>query len=175
MMNRHDARHFEPAFVRNGADVDLILRRRGLPVLDHLDGAERKAVETYAAVFEAVAAGGATMPRDSLSAGSGGGARSPSREGRQSQVVDQAAFLRRMASAIQSQPVLAFGKRQPVEVPPVTFWHAFAVDGLSVRGALTRWGIKRGPLVNAAVVAEVRRMAGLVLSAMAEGRNPLAE
>lgn len=176
MMNRHDARHFEPAFVRDGADLDLILKRRGLPVLDHLDAAERKAVETYSATFEAVAAGGATMPRDSLSAGGGsGGAKGPSREGRQSQVVDQAAFLRRMSDAIRSQPDLVFGKRQPVEVKALSFWHAFTVDELSVRAALARFGVKRGPVANAATVAEIKRMAALVLDAMAAGKNPLAE
>lgn len=175
MTNQHDAARFEAAFVRNGQDVDVILRRRGLAILDHLTRAERVAVETYAATFEAVAAGGVTMPRDSLSAGSGGGAGGPSREGRQSQVVDQAAFLRRMTDAIRSRPALVFGKRNPVEVAALRFWHSFAVDGLSVRGALDRFGVKRGPIVNAAVVAEVKAMAAAVLDAMAGGRNPMAE
>lgn len=180
MMNPNDASQFEAAFVRNGAALDVILRRRsGLAILDHLSAAERVAVETYGATFEAVAAGGVSMPRDGLSAklaGGSGGAGGPSREGRQSRVVDQAAFLRRMAAAIKARgAVVAFGKRNPVEVGALTFWHSFAVDGLSVRGALDRFGVKRGPVVNAATVAEIKAMAAAVLDAMGEGGNPMAD
>lgn len=175
MMNRHDATRFETAVVRNGLDVAVMLRRRGLPICDHLAPAERQAVETYAAIFEAVAAGGATMPRDTLAGAGGGAAGGPSREGRQSQVVDQAAFLRRMATAVSAQGVLVFGKRKPVEVPALVFWHSFVVDGLSVRAALDRFKVKRGPITNAAVLAQVQAMAAAVLDAMGAGRNPLAE
>ncbi|AKU43288.1 hypothetical protein RCRHEA_44 [Rhodobacter phage RcRhea] len=166
---------FEAATIRNGLDVDVILRRRGLPILDHLNAAERRTVETYSAIFEAVAAGGAVMPRDRLAGGGGGGPSGPSREGRQSRAVDQAAFLRAMGAAISARPVLVFGKRNPVEVGPLRFWHSFTVDGLSVRGALERFGVKRGPIVNAAVVAEVKAMAAAVAAAAAVTRNPLAE
>lgn len=166
---------FEAATIRNGLDVDVILRRQGLPILDHLNHAERKAVEAYAALFEAVAAGGAVLPRDRLAGGGGGGPSGPSREGRQSRAVDQAAALRLMGQAISSRPVLAFGKRNPVEVAPLSFWHSFTVDGLSVRAALARFGVKRGPIVNAAAVAEVKAMAAAAAAAMARTRNPLAE
>lgn len=180
MANLNDATRFEAAFVRNGADVDVILRRRsGLAILDHLTPAERVAVETYGATFEAVAAGGVSMPRDGLSAklaGGSGGAGGPSREGRQSRAVDQAAFLRRMAAGVTSRGrVVAFGKRNPVEVGALTFWHAFAVDGLSVRSALDRFGVKRGPIVNNATVSEVKAMAAAVLAAMGKGGNPMAQ
>lgn len=175
MLNRHDASNFEAAIVRNGLDVEVLLKRKGLPICEHLTPAERKAVEVYAAIYEAVAAGGAVLPRDTLSGATGGGSGGPSREGRQSRAVDQAAFLRRMASAVKARGVLAFGKRKPVEVPALVFWHSFTRDGLSVRAGLERFGVKRGPVVNAAVVSEVKTMAAAVLDAMAAGRNPLAE
>lgn len=172
MMNRFDGAGFEAAIIRDGAALHVGLRRRGPPILDHLTRAERQAVEIYAGAFEAVAAGGATMPRDSLAAGSGGGSAGASREGRQAHVLDQAAFLRRLSAAISARPVLVFGKRNPVEVGPLRFWHSFVVDGLSVRAALDRFGVKRGPLVNAAVLAEVRAMVAAVQDAMGKGRDP---
>lgn len=178
MTNQNDASRFEAAFIRNGKDVELILRRKsGLAILEHLNAAERVAVETYGATFEAVAAGGVSMPRDGLSAklaGGSGGAGGPSREGRQSRAVDQAAFLRRMAAAITARrAVVAFGKRNPVHVGALTFWHAFAVDGLPVNRALERFGVKRGPITNASTVSEVKAMAAAVLDAMGEGGNPI--
>lgn len=172
MMNRFDAAAFEAAIIRDGATVHVGLRRCGQPILDHLTRAERQAIEVYAGAFEAVAAGGATMPRDSLTAGSGGGSRGASREGRQAGVMDQAAFLRRLSAAVSARPVLVFGKRNPVEVGPLRFWHSFVIDGLSVRAALERFGVKRGPVANAAVLAEVRAMAAAVQDAMGKGRDP---
>jgi len=162
--------------IRDGQDVDVILRRRGAPILDHLTRAERVAAETYAATFEAVASGGAVMPRDSLSAGGGGGAAGgPSREGRQSRVVDQAAFLRRMGEPLKARPLLVFGKRKPVEVAPFTIWHWFTVDEAHVKTVLLRCGVKDGrglAPATAAVLSEVRAMAAQVLDAMGTGENP---
>lgn len=166
---------FEAATIRNGLDVDVILRRRGVPILDHLTHAERRAVETYGAIFEAVAAGGAVMPRDRLAGGGGGGPSGPSREGRQSRAVDQAAFLRRMEAVIAARGVLVFGQKNPVEVDALAFWRAFAVDGLSVRAVVARIGLRRGRHAVAAVVGEIKAMSGLVASAIGQGRDPMAE
>lgn len=168
---------FEAAMVRNGQDVDMVLRRRSAPALDHLTPAERKALEVYGAVHEAVSAGGAVMPVDSLSPGAAGGSGASggaSREGRQARAVDQAAFLRRMSSAVSARPDLAFGRRAPVVVSSLRFWHLFAVDELPVSGAMRRIGLKRGPIANAAVIRELKAICAAVLDAMAEGRDPLA-
>lgn len=172
MLNNSGRADFEAAIIRDGMTVEVVLRRRGLPILDHLTQAERKAVETYAAVFEAVASGGVTMPRGSLALGAGGGFSGLSREGRQSQVVDQAAFLRRLSGAIRSRPVLVFGKRKPIKIGPLEFWHSFAVDGLSVRAMLDRFKVNHGPVARAAVVAEIRAMVATVQEAIANGRDP---
>lgn len=172
MMNNFDRAGFEAAMVRNGQEVDMILRRRSAPIMDHLTPTERKAVDAYGAIYEAVSAGGATPPRNMLNSGGPAG---PSSEGRQSRAVDQAAFLRAMAKAVAARPDLSFGKRNPVVVPSLTFWHLFAINELSVSAAMRRIGLKRGPIANAAVIGEVRAICAAVLDAMAQSRDPLAE
>jgi hypothetical protein len=175
MMTRFDAAAFEAAIIRDGAAVHVGLRRCGPPILDHLTLAERRAVEIYAGAFEAVAAGGATMPRNSLVVGSSGGSRGASREGRQAHVLEQAAFLRHMAAAVRSRPDLVFGKRKPVTITALSIWHGFVVDGLHVKGMLTRCGVKDGRALapaTAALLSEVRAQAAAVLDALGKGRDP---
>uniref|UniRef100_UPI00111C3145 hypothetical protein n=1 Tax=Pseudophaeobacter leonis TaxID=1144477 RepID=UPI00111C3145 len=66
-----DAVNFEAATIQDGHRVDVVYRRRGAAILTRLLPAERHAVETYIATAEAVMAGGATNPRDSLTATAG--------------------------------------------------------------------------------------------------------
>ena len=80
MTRPQDISNFEATPIRDGAQVEFVMRRRGPKILDHVTPRARKAVLTYAATAEAVLAGGARGPSDMLTGGCTGGA--PSREGR---------------------------------------------------------------------------------------------
>jgi hypothetical protein len=136
-----DLSQFEAATIRTGSRVDVVLRRKGPDILTRLDPATRQTVATYIATAEVIMAGGAVMPRDSLSAGSPGG--SPgSREGRQSSMVDQVRFLRTMEDAVAIEAIQV-GTRDPVSLPALDVWRAVCLGDAPAARILSRTGLKR--------------------------------
>lgn len=126
-----DAANFEVATIQDGHWVDVVYRRRGAAILTRLLPAERPAVETYIATAEAVMAGGATNPRDSLTA-TAGGSGGLTADGRQAGYVDQVTFLRRMEAAVASDPIQLRAKPL-VEFAPLDLWRRVCLGDISMK------------------------------------------
>ncbi|WP_170561418.1 hypothetical protein [Ruegeria atlantica] len=126
--------NFEAAAIRDGKRLDFVFRRRGPVILDRLEPASRHAVEIYTATAEAVLAGGATMPRDSL-AGSGCQGGAPSKEGRQATVVDQVEFLRKMEAAVVAPPIV-LSHKPLVAADPTHLWRRVCLADVSMQAYL---------------------------------------
>jgi hypothetical protein len=144
--------------------VDVVLRRRGPAIMDRLDLTARQSVATYIATAEAVLAGGAAMPRDSLSAGSCGGGPG-SREGRQAGVLDQVRFLRQMEDAVARQ-VIQVGRRDPVSLSALDVWRCVCLGNKGVEAILASHGMKpaksRVADFNAGFIAAAERVADAI-------------
>lgn len=159
-----DLSQFETAIVRDGAKVDVVLRRRGPAIMDRLDLTARQSVATYITTAEAVLAGGAAMPRDSLSAGSCSGGPG-SREGRQAGVLDQVRFLRHMELAV-ARKAIQVGRRNPVSLAALDVWRSVCLGDKGVGRILTRAGLKRTRSreadINAGFIAAAERVADAI-------------
>lgn len=165
-----DMSNFEAATIRDGGRVDVVFRRRGPAILDRLTPAARQGVETYTATAEAVLAGGATMPRDSL-AGSGCQGGPPSKDGRQAGVVDQVAFLRRMEAAV-GLGAIQVGRRDPVAVPALDLWRAVCLGDVSMEAFLRKRGLAPAKSRMAALNEGFLAAADRVADAIGAARSP---
>lgn len=162
---------FEAAAIGTGLGAEVVLRRRGPAILTGLDRHARQAVETYAAIAEAVMAGGAAMPRAAnLTGGCSGGA--PSKDGRQGQAIDQVSFLRKMETAVGGHSFL-LGRRDPVAVPVLDLWRAVCLWDVTMEGFLARRGLSNTRTRAAAMRAAFEAAAERVADAIGAGRNPL--
>ncbi len=161
--NQSDLSYFEAAIIKDGGLVNVVLRRRGLPIMDRLDPTTRWSVEVYTNVAEGVMAGGATMPSDTLSGGCTGG--QPSKEGRQASVLDQVRFLRHMETAVAGVQVTV-GRASPVKVDPLHLWRRVCLGDVSMARYLRGLGLKpaksRVADLNAAFVQIADRVADAI-------------
>lgn len=168
--NPTDMSNFEAATIREGSRVDVVFRRRGPVILDRLTPPARQAVETYTATAEAVAAGGATMPRDSL-AGAGCQGGTPSKDGRQAGVVDQVAFLRRMEAAVGQEAIMV-GRRDPLPVRPLDLWRAVCLGDVAMEAFLRKRGLAPAKSRMAALNEGFLATADRVADAIGATRSP---
>jgi len=177
-----DMSRFEAAAIRDGARVDVVFRRRGPAILARLTPATRQAVETYIATAEAVLAGGASNPRDSL-AGSAGSGGAPSGEGRQSRAVDQVRFLRRIEAAVgqvqdsdgpRAQMMIRVGRRNPVEVRALDLWRDVCLGDMSMEAFLRKRGLAPAKSRMAALNEGFMAAADRATAAIGATRSPWA-
>lgn len=110
------------------------------------------------------------MPRDSLSSASTGGPASS--EGRQSGVVDQVAFLRRLEAAVDVAPIVV-GVRNPVPLPALKVWRCVCLGDMGVERVLATYGLKSTPLRRAALNGGFLAIADRVADAIGEARSPV--
>jgi len=161
----------EAAAIQDGFGLEFCLRRARPRQVEALPHHLRVAVETYAATAEAVLAGGASQPRDSLTLSGGGGSAGLTKDGRQAAAVDQVTFLRTMESAVGSG-VMRLGRRDPVEVPVIEWWRAVCLGDATVAGFLSKRGLSRTATRNAALADALRDAAQRVADAVGATRNP---
>lgn len=162
--NQSDLSNFETATIVEGGEVDVVFRRRSGPaIMDQLDYSTRQAVDLYISVAEGVLAGGATMPRDSLSVGCTGGA--PSKEGRQSSALDQVRFLRHLEKAVGDIPI-PIGRVEPRQIAPLILWRRVCLGDASMAQILGLMKLKpaktRVADLNAAFIAIATRVADAI-------------
>lgn len=135
----NDLSNFEAATIQDGREVSVVMRRRQPPIRNRLPYSLRQAMDTYSATAEAILAGGASTPRDTLAGGCQGGA--PAREGRQAVALDQVRFLRRIEDAV-AKDTITVGKSDPVLVPALDLWRAVCLGGATMQSFLARRGLK---------------------------------
>lgn len=184
MTKPQDMDNFEVAAIKEGATLDVVLRRRGPRIMDGLAPALRQAVDRYHATAEAVMAGGANNPSDMLTGGCQGGP--GSKEGRQAAYVDQVSFLRRMREAVAAARVetpdgevhlgvFQVGRRKPVEVKALDLWDRVILGEVSMEAYLRKSGLA----VSRSRVADLRAgfeaAAERVADAIGAGRDFWAE
>ncbi len=162
--------NFEAATIHDGFQSEVVLRRTGGPViLGTLPAASRQAVATYTATAQAVIAGGASMPRDALTAGCSGGA--PSREGRQAVALDQVRFLKKMESAVGTDPVM-IGRRNPTPIKPLDLWRAVCLSEMAMERYLAKMGLKPAKSRMSDINACFTQSAERVARAIGQTRSP---
>lgn len=175
----NDLSKFFATPIRDGSRVDMVLKRKGGPaILEALPGPSRMAVETYTATAQAVTAGGASNPRDSLTGGCTGGA--PQKEGRQAVVLDQVRFLKCIESAVGTQTVdgqpvavlIRIGRRKPTDVRALDLWRSVCLSDMSMERFLSKRGLKPAKSRMADINAGFMAAAARAARAIAETKSP---
>lgn len=161
---------FEAAPIIDAGQVEVVLRRRGPAILQHLSLTDRYAVATYTVAAEAVMAGGASVPRDNLTGGCSSGA--PSNDGPQARAVDQVAFLRLMEAAVNVRRVFQVGKCPAVDVHTLDLWRKVCVGDMSMERYLAKMSLKPAKSRMAALNGAFISAASRVATAIGDTRSP---
>lgn len=169
----------ETTLIEDGLSLDIVTRRSGPAVLNDMSADQRHSVRTYQAVAEAVLAGGASVPRDTLSnaltGGCTGGA--PPREGRQAMRVEQVSFLRALEKAVGGGRVTLRRGNPSISVPVLDLWRSLILgnggEGLSVSSYLAKSGLARSAARTKVLRDAMTSAAERVAAAIAETKNPL--
>lgn len=167
----HNPTDFEAATIRDGHHVDVCLRRARSRLVNGLPFHMRVAIENYAATAEAVAAGGASQPRDTLTITPGGSSPGGSKDGRQAAAVDQVTFLRVMDSAVGGG-AMKLGRRDPITIPIIEWWRAVCMGDASVQGFLEKRGLSRTATRVKMLNDTLRDTADRVAAAIGATKNP---